>query len=386
MNKAQLTALIFSLLCGAMICKNLGSEIFESLDKKPTKDVFKTWHFAFKRPYDLNSEEGLKRYRVFKDNIEYIKKVNSEQNSFKLGLGPFADITFEEYTQKFTYRGSNEEKLQSKSDINEIAMSDYFLDDIDPEWMEGLPDHTDKIVTYPNARLRENESYVERRCFLDGDYQIVKTMYEAHINIRKLPFHEISYQNFYDCADYTKGEACGYGTTPLLLWQHYVRKGGIYTKESYPMLEKPEDKQDCKDQQIKPDFSSEITGCAAIDSPCTLKIKRKILKAGPAITRINNEKEFQHYVSGIFDSKRCNNLQNDLVMGLIVHLTKDKVKVLFPYGQDYGDQGFVYLSREFTMRRVMFQFDRYYHSCGAESEMAVPHQLKYLKGDDTDDE
>lgn len=379
--KNQIVVLLLTVLCTGMICKNISTEILESLNLKPTKEVFKSWHYAFKRPYDLNSEEGLKKYRVFKDNIKYIKKINSEQNSYKLGLGPFADLTSEEFSNLYTTKYENEERLSHKNEINDIAMSDYFLDDIDPNWMDNLPDHSDKIVTFPNARLRQNEVYEERRCFLDGFYQIIKTMFESHINIRKLPFNEISYQNLFDCYNLRGEEKCLHGISTADLWNKYLRSAGLYTTKSYPMLQQIEDSQECKDQQIKPDYSSEITGCSSLLSPCTLKIKRKILKSGPAITRIYNEADLQHYSSGVFDSKKCDNEKNFVITSLIVHLTKDYVKVLFPFGQDYGDQGYVRLSREFTLRQEL-SHSRWVHSCGAESDMAVPHQLRYLKEED----
>ena len=40
------------------------------------KELFKVYHFLFKKEYDLNSEEGVKRFRIFRDNVEKMKNEN----------------------------------------------------------------------------------------------------------------------------------------------------------------------------------------------------------------------------------------------------------------------------------------------------------------------
>jgi len=66
-----------------------------------TKEVFKSYHYLFKKEYSLNSQEGIHRYRAFKENIKFINQRNSEGKSWKLGYGPFTDISFAEYQKKF---------------------------------------------------------------------------------------------------------------------------------------------------------------------------------------------------------------------------------------------------------------------------------------------
>ncbi len=48
--------------------------ILDSLEGKPQKVIFKTFHYLFEKKYNLNSEEALKRYRIFKQNVAWLTK------------------------------------------------------------------------------------------------------------------------------------------------------------------------------------------------------------------------------------------------------------------------------------------------------------------------
>jgi len=82
--------------------KDIRKSILKSLSDKPKKDQFKVFHFLYEKKYDLNSEEGLMRYKIFKKNVKFIEETNSKNLSYKLGLNHFADLTDEEYKKGFT--------------------------------------------------------------------------------------------------------------------------------------------------------------------------------------------------------------------------------------------------------------------------------------------
>ena len=75
--------------------------LFQSLASSELKifkefDAFKE---KFKRVY--SSPEESYRYQVFKSNLAYIDSINSQGHSFKLGIGPYADLTYEEFESQF---------------------------------------------------------------------------------------------------------------------------------------------------------------------------------------------------------------------------------------------------------------------------------------------
>jgi hypothetical protein len=89
---------------GISLCSEHNA-ILEKFMNGPKKELFKVFHQISEKNYDLNSEEGIKRYKIFKDNLKYIKQENAKGNTYTLGITQFADLTHEEYKQtlKFDY-------------------------------------------------------------------------------------------------------------------------------------------------------------------------------------------------------------------------------------------------------------------------------------------
>lgn len=60
------------------------------------------WTAKYGRVY-LDSEEKERRFTIFKNNAEYVEKFNrDENNTYKLGLNEFADLSHEDFVQQYT--------------------------------------------------------------------------------------------------------------------------------------------------------------------------------------------------------------------------------------------------------------------------------------------
>nr|POE84988.1 senescence-specific cysteine protease sag39 [Quercus suber] len=58
---------------------------------------YQQWMAKYGRNYEDDAEKE-KRFKIFKDNVEYIDKVNNEGNrTYKLSVNEFADLTTEEF-------------------------------------------------------------------------------------------------------------------------------------------------------------------------------------------------------------------------------------------------------------------------------------------------
>lgn len=370
-NKFQITmrtiVLLFAFILAVSSSRISKSDILKNYENKPTKEVFKAWHYAFEKEYDLNSEEGLKRYRIFKENINYIKKVNSEEESFKLGLGPFTDLTFEEFT---SFAGSKNELTERRKD-NDIDMADFFLDEEEPGWYNECGDFDAEFTEVPKGR--HHERFESVLCGRDISYTLLKTMFEYYIEKKGFGKVKLSLQNIYDCALSPSDERCLVFPHLTLLQNAYLRKGGFYKEENYPTLSTPYQVQACQDSSKKFDFTADVTSCTALSSTCTLTIKKEICKNGPYYSTILMTQDLQHFDSGIYNSKRCKNMSH-VQPGLVVSIKEDKVRVLFGLGKDFADNGRINFSRDFALYRDS-SGKQWYHSCGAESEMQVPFDL-----------
>jgi C1A family cysteine protease len=76
--------------------------ILNAMEGKSTKELFKVYHFLFKKDYEINSDLGLQKYKAFKANSKLIKEVNSKNLSYKYGYNEFTDLSDEEFKALYT--------------------------------------------------------------------------------------------------------------------------------------------------------------------------------------------------------------------------------------------------------------------------------------------
>jgi hypothetical protein len=101
-------------------------KIINSFLDGPKKQLFKVYHFLLNKEYDLNSEEGIRRYNIFKQNLKFHKDHNSTPGvTFQIGIGPFTDLTNDEF--KEIHLRQNEEVTKTDDPIPD----DTHYDDID---------------------------------------------------------------------------------------------------------------------------------------------------------------------------------------------------------------------------------------------------------------
>nr|GMC55059.1 low-temperature-induced cysteine proteinase-like [Ipomoea batatas] len=100
------------------------------------KEMFESWLVKHGKSYNAVDEKD-KRFKIFKDNLNYIDEKNSLGNrSYKLGLNRFADITNEEYRAGFlgAKRDAGRSREKRESDRYAPVAGDSLPDSID--WRE----------------------------------------------------------------------------------------------------------------------------------------------------------------------------------------------------------------------------------------------------------
>jgi hypothetical protein len=70
--------------------------IIDSYMEGSPKELFKVYHYVFEKPYDLNSEIAIAKYRVFKKNLSIVKEHNAKKLSWTLEINFLSDMTDEE--------------------------------------------------------------------------------------------------------------------------------------------------------------------------------------------------------------------------------------------------------------------------------------------------
>ena len=74
--------------------------ILDTMEGKPQKEIFKTFHYLHEKKYKLNSEEGLKRYRIFKQNVAWANEENARLGKIIYRITKFMDLTHEEFVEQ----------------------------------------------------------------------------------------------------------------------------------------------------------------------------------------------------------------------------------------------------------------------------------------------
>lgn len=99
--------------------------------------LYESWLMKHGKNYNALGEKE-RRLEVFKDNLWFIDQHNSDQNqTFKLGLNQFADLTNEEFRSKYVgtrRRDRNRRLARSKSDRYGFKEGDSLPPSID--WRE----------------------------------------------------------------------------------------------------------------------------------------------------------------------------------------------------------------------------------------------------------
>jgi hypothetical protein len=97
----------FKLFCLSIVLIAVSAKIDKSilLDQymDSPKELFKAYYTLYEKSseYDINTEEGVRKYMIFKKNVNWIKEENSRLGRQVYGITPFVDYTSEEFNEKF---------------------------------------------------------------------------------------------------------------------------------------------------------------------------------------------------------------------------------------------------------------------------------------------
>ena len=96
MNKIAVFAVLAAVAMGA-VAVQAHPEHIEALHEGSHFEHFNNWMQEFKPAYVDDIEEVSKRFVIFSQNLDFIRKVNKQNLSYYLGLTTLADLTQEEY-------------------------------------------------------------------------------------------------------------------------------------------------------------------------------------------------------------------------------------------------------------------------------------------------
>lgn len=323
----------------------------KSLEGKPAKDIFKVWWYVFEKPYDINSTEALAKYKNFKKNIKFIEETNAKKLGYTLGLGPFADLSFEEFKTKFV----GDINLEGKRNFLKEAENEE--DDL----YENIQADTDN-ASYDWTPHLSPPKMAECGAMSFATVATIEAVYQKQFGI----FPDGSEQQLIDCT----GFLCTGGLFEFFF--NHVEKKGLLKEEEYPYVNKLEEcnlnskiNDPCL---VKIPFVKIYNGlaCEKFKYECSEKVLFNILNESPYGSTIEVTQALQHYTEGIL-IEDC----KDPSLGVtVVFINAKYVKFRLSFGTKFGENGYA---------RVARGKRGYTKSCGLEDNAYFPSKVKKNK-------
>ena len=73
------------------------NRIMKSFETSSPKEQFKIFHFVYEKKYETDSEEGLKKFENFKNNLKVIQEYNGQWNNANYVITAYDDMNLFEY-------------------------------------------------------------------------------------------------------------------------------------------------------------------------------------------------------------------------------------------------------------------------------------------------
>lgn len=376
MNKNVVIALLSIL--AVVSSQNLGSDqeiltkaettnnILETMmETEKPKELFKVWHYLFNPNYSLNSEEALKKYKVFKGNLKFIKETNAKNLSYSLGLNQFADLTLEEFRARLNkklmseedYRslaslGGNQEESTNFLSHEKLTLLDLYDDEQDDNGRRNLQvaNLTDVNHT-PFYKVPRNQGNCGS-CWAFSAVATVEGNYNKFINSTNsnstnstnstMLLDYLSPQQLVDCDGKNNGCDGGLGFPAF----KYIDANGLAYEKDYKYRESA---NACNENFSKSPIKTKgVKFCSNYYSSSKTKCNRKkineLLVEGPLAVGIDaGTSDFQFYKRGIFTANCSEDNHAVVLVGFANGSGKSKgfLIVRNSWGVGWGEKGYV---------------------------------------------
>ena len=280
-----------------------------------------------------NKSSSIFRKKIFLSSVNTIIKHNrNPENTWKMGLNKYSDMSFEEYEDKFLLKA---EQNCSATKGNHVLSG------------KEAPDFVD-------WRLEGVVSGVKAQGHCGSCWTFSSTgCLEAHYRLYKKQPVLLSEQQLVDCAGDFDNHGCN-GGLPSHAFEYLRYNGGIQSEETYPY--KAVD-QPCS---FNPDLIvAKVPGGAVnITALDPIALRDAIAFKGPVSVAFQVTDDFRHYRSGIFSSTVCKDGAMDVNHAVLAvgYGTENDVPYYIiknSHGLDFGENGYFRMVRGKNMCGIL---------------------------------
>lgn len=348
--------------------------MLDHIATKPTKEQFKLWHYLFQKPYDLNSELALQKYKVFKANLKFINETNAKNLGYTLGLGPFTDLTFEEFKEEnlsstmadLAAQDNNSQNSEFNSFNSKEINFDLMTQDEDDHddvrngrFLQNNEESKDWSYLWDYVK---NQSYPRRcgSCWAFATLGVIEGFIKKDFNTKI----RLSEQQLVDC-DLNNTHCKGGWYGPAF---SYIIRNGMMTEYDYPY----------RARQYKCNFNPSkvavklrsVNSCTNNGSwrSCSNKQVSDAIAIGPYATAIQVGNGLAHYRQGVWLPEFCEKIDHAVV---VTKITGDYIKIRNSWSRYWGQAGYGLISRSTRGTSRM-------RACGAEEHVYQPVGLEIV--------
>jgi cathepsin L len=297
--------------------------VFSERTESEYESVFEQWVQEHRKVYD--EQEVLYRYRIFKQNLDFIDEFNSEKHSFTVGLNKFADLSNSEFLERYTGLRTPLIHVQDSEHAYEYDSSQALPVSVD--W------RTKGVVTGVKDQGQCGS------CWSFSTTGSVEGAWALNYSLVSL-----SEQNLMDCSRSYGNYGC-YGGLMDSAFKYIIANGGIDTEASYPY--EAATTYNCRYKSTNKGAS--IHSYKDVTKGSESALQNSVAYHGPVSVAIDaSNPSFQLYKSGVYYEPKCSSTNLDhgvLTVGYGTGTGGDYWIVKNSWGTSWGDKGYIYMAR-----------------------------------------
>jgi len=292
-----------------------------ALTEKEYQDTFTSWMQTHQKSY--HHDEFQHRFRVFRQNLDYINNWNSKKSTTVLKMNKFGDLTGTEFKKVFL-------GFKPKQTFNPVYVPSEIAAPIPPSY-----DWRTKGAVTPIKN--------QGQCGSCWSFSTTGSTEGCH----KLAGHtlvSLSEQNLMDCSTAQGNEGCDGGLMTAAM-DYIISNNGVDTEKSYPYTAE-DGTCNFNAANVGSTLSSYINVASGNENDLLQKAS-----VGPTSVAIDaSQSSFQFYNSGVYSDPNCSTTSLDhgvLVVGWGVDSTSNAAYWLVKnsWGTDWGLNGYIEMAR-----------------------------------------
>ncbi|ONK68715.1 uncharacterized protein A4U43_C05F15150 [Asparagus officinalis] len=288
-------------------------------------DLFESWMDKHAKIYD-NFKEKLMRFEIFKDNLMHIDETNKRESSYWLGLNEFADMSHDEFKEKYLglrpdFRKRMEGYCESRED---------FRDEDAPKLPKSVDWRKKGAVTYVKNQGQCGSCWAfSTVAAVEGINQIVTGNLTA-----------LSEQELIDC-DNKFNNGCNGGLMDYA-FKFIASNGGLHTEDDYPYLTRVG-----KCDEAKKDMEVvTISGYEDVPRNSEVSLLKALAHQPVSVAIEASGRNFQFYSGGVFDGHCGTDLDHGVAaVGYGTSKGQDYIIVKNSWGPSWGEKGYIRMKR-----------------------------------------